>query len=179
MMRSEIPIFEFSSRIFSLFEETWLLLTCGDYKTGDFNAMTIAWGSLGVMWSRPFAQVVVRPTRYTYQFMEKYPDFTLTAFEKPYRPALSLLGTKSGRDMKKIAASGLTPIPSTKIDSPGYAEANLIIECRRIYWSDFAPQTFTDPTIDQNYPQKDYHRSYFGEILVIFGEEKYHQFPTP
>jgi len=50
------------------------------------------------MWDKPFAMVVVRPTRYTFEFMNRYPDFTLTAFPQKYRKDLSLLGKKSGRD---------------------------------------------------------------------------------
>ena len=71
--------------------------------------MTISWGSLGVMWGRPFVQVVVRPQRYTFEFMERYQTFTLCAFPRQYHQALSLLGTKSGRDGDKIAEAGLTP----------------------------------------------------------------------
>lgn len=129
--------------------------------------MTVAWGSLGAMWNKPFVQVVVRPVRYTYEFMERYDTFTLCAFPEAYRKALSLLGSKSGRDSDKIAESGLTPIPSTKVTAPGFAEADLIVECRKIYWDDFDPAHFLLPEIAQNYPQKDYHRVYFGEIVAI------------
>jgi len=32
---------------------------------------------------------------------------------------------------------------------------------------DFNPDNFVDKKIDLNYPKKDYHRIYFGEILAI------------
>jgi hypothetical protein len=92
-----------------------MLLMCGDYGIGHYNAMTVGWGSLGTMWGRPFVQVVVRPSRYTYEFMEQYDTFTLGAFPEEYRDAMLLLGTKSGRDGDKIGESGLTPIASVQV----------------------------------------------------------------
>jgi flavin reductase (DIM6/NTAB) family NADH-FMN oxidoreductase RutF len=92
--------------------------------------MTVAWGSMGVMWGKPFAQVVVRPVRYTFEFMEQYDSFTLCAFPAEYRQTLLMLGTKSGRDGDKIAESGLTPVVSANVAAPGFAEAELIVELR-------------------------------------------------
>jgi flavin reductase (DIM6/NTAB) family NADH-FMN oxidoreductase RutF len=175
MTNINIPIMDFSTRPFDLWDNQWFLLTCGDFHSGHFNAMTVSWGSLGIMWNKPFAQVVVRPTRFTFEFMEKYRHFTLCAFPKEYRKALSLLGSKSGRDGDKISESGLTPLISSRIDSPGYKEASLIIECQTIYWADYIPQHFLSPDIELNYNQKDYHRIYFGEILAITGDSKKYQ----
>jgi flavin reductase (DIM6/NTAB) family NADH-FMN oxidoreductase RutF len=173
MDRIAVPWEELTARVHHLWEGQGLLLTAGDFREGSFNTMTVGWGSLGAMWNRPFAQVVVRPTRYTREFMERYDTFTLTAFPDRYRAALNLLGTRSGRDGDKIAASGLTAIASTKIAAPGFAEAELIIECRKIYSQDLDPARFFDPTIDANYPKKDYHRVYFGEVMAILGTERY------
>lgn len=142
--------------------------------------MTVGWGSIGYMWRRPFVQVVVRPVRYTYEFIEKYNTFSLCAFPGKYQAALQLLGTKSGRDGDKIAEAGLHPVPSTRIAAPGFAEASLIIECLKIYWDDVDPRHFLDPEIDKHYPRKDYHRIYYGEILAIFGEQNSEDMiPTP
>ena len=173
MTRQLIPFAELIVKPHHLWNEQGLLLTAGDLAARHFNAMTVGWGSLGMMWGRPFAQVVVRPSRYTREFMEQYDTFTLCAFPEAYRQALNLLGTKSGRHGDKIAESGLTPIPSTQVAAPGYAQADLIVECRKIYWADFDPAHFLDPRIEKNYPQKDYHRIYFGEIVAIWGEEGY------
>ena len=156
-----------------LWSNKWLLLTAGDFEKKSFNSMTVGWGSFGVMWNKPFVQIVVRPTRYTHGFTEKHDTFTLCAFPKKYRKALNLLGTRSGRDGDKIAESRLTPIASSMVAAPSFAEAELIVECRKIYWDDFKPDHFLDYTIDSNYPLKDYHRVYFGEIIAVLGEEKY------
>jgi flavin reductase (DIM6/NTAB) family NADH-FMN oxidoreductase RutF len=171
--RIAIPWEELTVCACHLWEGQWLLLTAGDFHAGSYNTMTVAWGSLGTMWNRPFAQVVVRPTRYTREFMERFDTFTLAAFPPQHRRALDLLGTRSGRDGDKIAASGLTPIASTVVAAPGFAEAELIIECRKLYSQDLDPTRFLDPSIEKNYPKKDYHRAYFGEIVAVMGVGKY------
>jgi flavin reductase (DIM6/NTAB) family NADH-FMN oxidoreductase RutF len=173
MNRSPVPWEDLTVRIHHLWEEQWFLLTAGNFGAGHYNTMTVAWGSLGVMWNRPFAQVVVRPTRHTHQFMEQFGTFTLCAFPEQHRDALNLLGTRSGRDGDKIAASGLTPVASTAVAAPGFAEAELILECRKIYSDDLDPARFLDPAIERNYPKKDYHRIYFGEIVAIEATEGY------
>jgi len=173
MTRIEIPFYELRVKAHSLWDEQWFLLTSGDLGAGKFNTMTVSWGSLGTLWNRPFAQVVVRPTRYTYEFMERYDTFTLCAFAEEHRGALDLLGSRSGRDGDKIAAAGLTLIPSARVTAPAFAEAELIIECRKMYSDDLRPERFLDPEIDRNYPQKDYHRMYFGEVVAIHGEPRF------
>lgn len=158
-------------KITDLWSRQWLVLTAGTIQ--NFNSMTIGWGSVGVMWGKPFIQVVVRPTRYTFEFMEKYPSFTVCAFPENYRHAVKLLGTRSGRDSNKIKDSGLTVLKSDSIDAPAYKEAELILECRKMYWQDMDPGNFLDDDIDNNYPKKDYHRIYFGEIVNIRGESSF------
>ncbi len=158
---------------FSLWHIKCLLLTSGDFQKDHFNSMTVGWGSIGSMWSKPFAQVVVRPTRYTFEFMNRYDSFTLCAFPKQYRKALNFLGSRSGRDSDKIKESGLTPCPSQIITAPAYDEAELILECKKVYWQDIDPSHFLDPATDSLYPQKDYHRIYFGEIVAARGIADY------
>jgi flavin reductase (DIM6/NTAB) family NADH-FMN oxidoreductase RutF len=173
MERHEIAIDDFSVKPFKQFDKGWFLLTAGDFSTNHFNSMTVSWGGLGYIWNRAIVSVVVRPTRYTYQFMEEHDTFTLCAFPKEQRPALSLLGSKSGRDGNKIQESGLTPSASQKVATPGYVEAELIFECHKIYWGDIDPQHFLAADIQQNYQLKDYHRFYFGEILHLEGVDRF------
>jgi flavin reductase (DIM6/NTAB) family NADH-FMN oxidoreductase RutF len=149
----------------------WFLLTAGDME--KFNSMTVAWGSIGGIWEMPFVQVVVRPTRYTYGFMNDAPGFTLCSFPAKYRKDLGILGSKSGRDGDKIALTRLTPVKSEKVAAPGFAEADLVLECRKIYWQDLDPANFLSERIMPNYPQRDFHRIYFGEILRIRGSAEF------
>jgi flavin reductase (DIM6/NTAB) family NADH-FMN oxidoreductase RutF len=173
MERYPIPFEKFVVKVHARWAEQGLLLTAGDFFEGRFNTMTVGWGSFGTMWGKPFVQVVVRPTRYTYEFMTTYDTFTLCGFPKKYQRIMELLGTKSGRDGDKIAEARITPIAASQVAAPGFAEAELIVECRKMYWDDFDPKHFLNPAIENNYPLKDYHRMYFGEIVAISGERTY------
>lgn len=173
MKRQAIPVDDFCVRAHHLWATQWLVLTAGDYRAKAFNSMTVGWGSFGTMWGRPFAMVVVRPVRHTYRFMETYPTFTLCAFPETYRPALQILGSKSGRDGDKIAEAGLTPVPASAVEAPAFAEAELVVECRQIYKDRFSPKAFLDAAIDTNYPNRDYHGVTFGEILAVSGTAAY------
>ena len=164
----EIDITRLPFKGVDLWMNQWLLLTAGTLE--DCNMMTVAWGSVGCMWSKPFVQVVVRPHRYTYGYMEKSDSFTLCAFPEKYRDALQILGTLSGRDGNKLSRTNLTLQASTRVLAPSYAEASLVFECRKIYFQDINPQGFLDPAIQKNYPACDYHRVYFGEIIVALSE---------
>ena len=150
----------------NVWENEWFLLTAGDFKKNKFNTMTVAWGSLGTMWSRPFAQVVVRPSRYTYKFMNSYNTFTLCRFPKSYKDILTYLGSTSGKnDPNKIKIAGLTPIAGPHVDAPGFDEADINIACKKIYWQDMDETHFLQEDISGKYPQgNDFHRIYFGEI---------------
>lgn len=172
MQRDNIPLTEVRMASFGAWEPGWLLLTAGENRPGGFNSMTVSWGALGVIWSRPLAIVVVRPQRYTREFMERYDTFSLCAFRESHRPALNLLGTASGRDSKKMAECGLTPIGLTQIACPGFAEAGLILECRKTYFDDLKPGHFLADFIAPNY-KGDYHRVYFGEVLAAAGTAEY------
>lgn len=173
MNRQPIPIERLVIRPISIFHNQWFLLTSGDFTTGEFNCMTISWGSIGEVWSKPLVQVFVRPVRHTYQFMEKFSTFTLCAFAKAYQSELNYLGSRSGRDEDKLAEVGLTPMAAQVAKAPVYEEAELAIECRKTYWQDMDPSHFLVQGIEQNYPLKDYHRIYYGDILAISGIEAY------
>ncbi len=148
--------------VFELIGDDWMLITAGPPE--DFNTMTASWGGMGVLWNKEVCFCVIRPGRYTYQFMEKNDTFTLSFFAEDYRKSLEICGTKSGRDIDKAKEAGLTPVPGSLPATTTFAEARLVIECKKIYYQDIDPSNFLDPGIDNNYPQKDYHRMYVGEI---------------
>jgi len=163
---------ELQGNVFELIGDKWMLVTAAN-QSGKFNTMTASWGGMGIMWGKPYANCVVRPVRYTYEFMEEVNYFTLSFFSEKYRDALNLLGTKSGRDGDKVKESGLTEfdifelknISSARIIS--YKQADIILVCKKIYYQDIDPANFIDKDLDRNYPNKDYHRMYFGEIIRI------------
>lgn len=167
--RSEIPFEQFQCRVFHQWSGSWLLLAAGDFRTGDYNLMTVGWGSFGVMWSKPFAMIVVRPQRHTADFLERYSDFTLCGFGGEWKNALQFCGSRSGREIPdKAAAAGLTPVPAGHVAAPVFEEAELAVECRKTFRTEMLPGAFIPPGKAQElYPAGDFHRIYFGEILSV------------
>lgn len=150
--------------VFSLIGDQWMLLTAG---TGEkCNTMTASWGGLGVLWGKPVATVYIRPQRYTLEFVEREEKFTLAFFGEEYRKALALCGSKSGRDIDKVKECGFTV--ETADGAPYFAEADLVLVCKKAYWQDMDPTHFLDGEIDGKwYPEKDYHRIFIGEIETV------------
>lgn len=164
-----IPFEKLILRPSHIWSDSWFLLSSGNFQTKEFNSMTVAWGSLGYLWQMPFVQVFVRPSRFTFQYIDKFETFTLCAFPEQYKKALNYLGSKSGRDGDKISQSGLTPVPSTRVEAPAFAEAELIIECRKMFWQDLDLNRFPDTCISRHYSQGDVHRMFYGEIITVSG----------
>lgn len=148
---------------FKLIGSDWMLITAGDENL--FNTMTASWGGVGVLWNKPVSYIFVRPSRYTYEFLEKNKTFSLSFFDEKYRKALSICGSKSGRDTDKVKEAGLTPVVSES-GIVHFSEAKLVIECTKLYYQDIDPSNFLDPAIEGFY-NDDYHRMYIGEITQI------------
>lgn len=149
--------------IFKLIGEDWMLITSGNKDS--FNTMTASWGGMGILWNRPVSYIFVRPTRYTYEFIEKDNGYTLSFFNGRYRKALTLCGSTSGRDTDKVAEAGLTP-EETESGAISFKEARLVLECRKLYFQDIDPAHLIDSSIEKMY-NNDYHRMYIGEITAI------------
>lgn len=153
---------------FSTIGHDWMLVTAGN-GTGrqEWNTMTASWGSFGVMWNRRTVTCVIRPTRHTFAFVEREPLVTFSFFDDERRKALQVCGSTSGADTDKADASGLTPI-LLEPGAIGFAEAKVVLACRKIYAQNLDPACFLEPTLDKNYPKKDYHRMYVCEILRVY-----------
>ncbi len=161
-----ISAHKLTGNVFRLIGKDWMLITAGNMDS--YNTMTASWGGMGVLWGKDVCFCVIRPHRHTFNFMEKADGFTLCFFNEEYRDALNLCGSKSGRDIDKAAVAGITPMPVIEGTNTGgvyFNEARLVIVCRKIYYQDLDPANFLDPGIAKNYPGKDYHRMYIGEVL--------------
>ena len=168
-MRRVIKPEDITDNVVKLIGEDWMLITAG--PPSAYNTMTASWGGLGVIWNKPVCWCVIRPQRYTYEFMERAETFTLSFFARHYRPALELCGSRSGRDIDKAAATGLTPVGGTLPWTTYFAEARLVLACRKLYFHDIDPSHFVDASLDENYPARDYHRMYFGEIAEVSAKD--------
>lgn len=136
-------------------------------KKGGLQHHDLRLGYPGVLWNKPIAVIFVRPTRHTYKFANKYDYFTLSFFSEKHRPALKFCGSHSGRDCDKAREAGLTA-GFTPRGNVYFKEARMVLECKKIYFDDLDPKRFLDPGTEKNYPQKDYHRFYVGEVRNIF-----------
>lgn len=155
---------DISENTFKLIGTDWMLITAGD-KTG-FNTMTASWGGLGVLWRKNVSFCYVRPTRHTFGFMESGDYYTLSFYGEEYRQQLTFCGTKSGRDVDKVKETGFTPA-FADCGAPYFEEASLVLVCRKLYSDVFRPENFKDAAIEKEYPNKDYHTTYIGEIVEV------------
>lgn len=162
---TEISPKELPNNPFRLIGDDWMLITAGN-KT-KYNTMTASWGGVGIMWNKPAATIYVRPQRYTFEFIEASDYFTLSFFTDEYKPALGICGKKSGREIDKAAECNLNAVSVG--ESIAFQEAKLILLCKKVYHNDIDPANFHDGSIDSaNYPNKDYHRMYIGEIVNVY-----------
>ena len=150
--------------VFSAIGERWMLITAG--TAGECNTMTASWGGLGVIWGGPSAICYIRPQRYTKEFVDREEYFTLAFFGEEYRPALSLCGSKSGRDVDKVTECGFT-VKTAPCGAPYFEEAELVFVCRKRFVQPMDPAAFPQEYKERFYAQEDYHVMYIGEIVEV------------
>jgi len=154
-----------------LLENPGLLLVSGTQEKA--NVMTIGWGFLGNIWSIPVFIIAVRPSRYTYRFIESTGDFTVNVPAKNMDKIVSACGTFSGRSVDKFKEFKLTPVKSEYVKSPTIKECPINFECKVIYKQDLVPERIEKNIIDNYYSGGNFHRLYFGKILNIVVDEDY------
>lgn len=165
MSRIKIPLNELKIEAMEYLNNC-LLVTSGINEEGKFNGMTVNWGFVGKIWFKPCVLLVIRPSRYTWEFIKGSNDFTVSSFPKDYQNTLNMLGTKSGRNTDKMKESGLIPIDSMDVRSPSFEQASLTLECRKWYVGDIEKEGILDPeVIKADYPKGDYHKIVIGEIV--------------
>jgi flavin reductase (DIM6/NTAB) family NADH-FMN oxidoreductase RutF len=135
---------------------------------GKTNTMTIGWGSIGFIWNKPIFTVLVRPSRFTHGLIEPSGEFTVSFPFEDMKEALSLCGTKSGRDLDKIKAAGLALKPGQKVATPVIGCKGLHYECKVVYKQNMDPAALDGDYKGRCYPNGDYHTVYYGEILACY-----------
>lgn len=167
-MFKKIRIEEFDYSAARLIGKDWLLVT-GE-ADGKANAMTASWGGLGVMWGKNVAYIVLRPQRYTKEFIDKAERFTLSVFGEDKKQMMGYFGSVSGRDEDKIAKSGLTVVSENGCTY--YEEAKYVMVCRKLYAQVMTSDSFIDKSCDKQwYGAGDYHTMYIAEIEQLLVNE--------
>jgi flavin reductase (DIM6/NTAB) family NADH-FMN oxidoreductase RutF len=159
----------FAQTIQRMREDGLLLVTLG--ADGRPNVMTMGWGTVGSIWSRPIFMVLVRPSRHTYSRLEQVSDFTVNVPPRELAAAASHCGTVSGREHDKFQEMHLTPVPSREVRSPIIQECLVHYECRTLHRNDIVPEALAQAVHDESYPSGNYHRIYFGEIVAAYADE--------
>lgn len=144
-------------------------LLLGVYQPdGKANIMTIGWYTMGFSWGMPLVTVMVRPSRYTYQGMEHSGCFTVNVPTAKMNKAMAICGSKSGRDIDKFTACGLTQEKAQNVLAPCVAECPIVYECQIVHASDVLPERLSDEIITSAYNDGDYHRIYFGKLIATY-----------
>lgn len=169
----EIAFSELQFNPFELIAKDWMLVTAGCEERG-YNTMTASWGHLGSIWGhgggKATAVLYVRPQRYTKEFVDREERFSLTFFDNSYRSALGYLGSHSGRDGDKIQHVGFTPVFAD--DTTYFAEAKLVLICRKLYQAPLLEECFVDrEVVEDCYPKRDFHDMYIAEIEKVLVAE--------
>ena len=168
MMKKREPK-DLEANIFSLLSQRWALLTVAEGE--GCNPMTVSWGGVGILWNKPVATVYVRPQRYTRGLIDGEQYFSLTFLPEEKHQVAVFCGAKSGREVNKVKECGLTVLRDEP--APYFAEGELTLICRKLYQQDLAGDCFVDGELEEkNYPGKDYHRMYVGEIVAVLEKEK-------
>ena len=165
-----IPATDIKDNMSQVIGSEWMLVTAGNKES--FNTMTAGWGATGFIWGRPAAFIMIRDSRYTYEFIEREQAYTLSFFTEEYKHALNICGTRSGRAGDKIKEAGLMPI-MTPSGMMTFAEARMVIECRNMF-----EQRMDTALLNANYKediQKRYytkdeaiHQLYISEITNVW-----------
>lgn len=164
----EIKPDKFELSPFKLIGKDWMLITA-EYEK-KINTMTASWGGFGVMWAKNVAFIVIRPQRYTKQFIDNSSTFSLTFFDNNLRKQLNYIGTVSGRNEDKIKEANLTVIHSD--DTPYFEEAKIAVFCKKLYAQEYKPECFITQEINEKWYQDiDHHTLYIAEITKILVKE--------
>ena len=154
----------------NLIGKQWMLVTAGTSE--KFNTMTASWGGLGWLWNKPVAFVFIRPERYTHGFIEASDCMTLSFYGEEYREALKICGTKSGRDIDKVAATGLTP-EELESGNMTFGEARLTLDCCKLFKTSMQEANFIDKKLMEKWygAHGGLHDVYVVEIENVYTNE--------
>ncbi len=171
-MKREINPFDYASEIFKALPRGILLTSEAE---DCVNAMTIGWGTLGIEWGVPIFAAYVRTSRFTYDLIERTGEFTVCApygeLSKTAAKAIGICGSKSGRDVDKLAQAGVHLVEADIVRPPAIKELPLTLECRVVF-SQLQPIKDIDNRFGKFYvpntAHSEPHVAYYGEILKAY-----------
>lgn len=176
MKRQKIVVAEYANSILEALPKGILLTS----KAGErVNSMTIGWGTLGTVWSKPMFMALVREHRFTRELLDKNSEFTISVPVGEYnKKIIAICGSKCGRNLDKISEAGITLVEPELISVPAVKELPLTLECRIVYQQKQELAALIEPYRSKSYPQhvdgaavganRDAHIAYYGEIVSAY-----------
>ena len=164
-----------------------VMVSCGDMDNS--NIITIAWTGI-INSNPPKTYISVRPQRHSFEMIKNTKEFVINLTTEQMARATDWCGVKSGRDVNKWEAMGLTPMANEHVAAPLVAESPLSICCKvrqvielgshDMFLADVvgieADKRFIDPetgkfSLDKAHPIVYSHGEYFrlGELIGHFG----------
>lgn len=142
------------------------LITAGSAE--HFNACTVMYGAIGMIWSKNAYFAFVKPERHTWEFIKDSDYFTMAYFPKEFNGIHQIFGYRSGRDMDKVKETGITP--EFLEHGIGYKEASEIYVCRKLYMKQMDRSLEPDDVIamyddPDNIIHGECHYAIIGEIV--------------
>ena len=138
-MFKEISAKDIDGNLIKAIANEWMLIYAGNES--NYNMMTASWGFVGEMWGNDCAVAMIRPTRYTWEFVDKNDYFSLS-FYGVAKEIHKVCGSQSGRDVNKTELTGLTPVFSD--GTVYFDEARLVLICKKQYVEQLDTKNFTD-----------------------------------
>ncbi|MEG1687255.1 MAG: flavin reductase family protein [Angelakisella sp.] len=103
------------------------LITCGSMESP--NIFTVAWTGL-INTIPPKTYISVRPERYSYELIRQSGEFVINLPTDKLVRAVDYCGVRSGRELDKFAAMGLTTEPAPQLACPMLAQSPVSLECK-------------------------------------------------
>ncbi len=139
-------------------------------ESGEQNVLTLGWGQIGTGYhDHPVMSIAVTPLRYSWHFLEEVPEFVIAVPDASLEEEVLFCGTRSGREVDKFEATGLTPVSSVHVRAPSILECRYNLECR-VYTRIAPPHKLLTPEHRER-PLEEQHTIYFAEVLGIYGWE--------
>lgn len=122
------------------------------------NILTVAATSF-FSFKPPMVMIGIVPTRYSFELIQETKDFVINIPSIDLLDVVKLCGSKSGRDINKFKAAGLTPKKGKLVSSYLIEECPANLECKVVHVLDL----------------KGSHVWYVGEVVIAHVREDYNR----
>ena len=121
---------EYSRAISSKYPEQIVIGIARDPQ-GKHNPITLGWTMI-VSHGPPMMAVAIGKTRHSLQAFRHAREFVVAFPSQHQQDETMLFGTRSGRDIDKLAVAGSPTVPASRIDSVLLADAVANFECKLV-----------------------------------------------